>query len=318
MGKPLITIGITSFNSSSTITRAVNSALKQFWRPIEIIIVDDFSNDGAYKLIKNMEKDFSEIKVFRNNNNEGVAFSRNKIIQNAKGEFLVFFDDDDESLPNRIDEQYLRIIDYEKNFANGSPVICHSARKLIYKNKFNLIENTMGENEYIKAPRGHNVVKRILYGNPLKGGYGSLATCSQMARLDTYKLVGGFDNNFRRSEDTELSVRLALKGTHFVGIKKVLVIQNMTKTKEKNYEDELIFFKMVIKKHKELMNNKNYEFALKWIDLKYIAYSFNLKKFIICLIFMISKYPILSINRLFFSFKNIIRNLYFFNFHKKE
>ena len=95
MNKPLITIGITSFNSIRTINRAVNSALEQYWRPIEIIIVDDFSTDNGYKILEKMADNFPEIKVFRNSKNEGVAFSRNKIIKKAKGEFIAFFDDDD-------------------------------------------------------------------------------------------------------------------------------------------------------------------------------------------------------------------------------
>ena len=41
-----------------------------------------------------------------------------------------------------------------------------------------------------------------------------------MARVQTYKFVGGFDNSFRRSEDTELNIRLASFGAHFIGTKK--------------------------------------------------------------------------------------------------
>ena len=317
MKKPLITIGITSYNSQRTIIRAINSALSQTWRPIEIIVVDDCSSDNSYLMLKGLESENSVISLFQNSINKGVAYSRNKIINNAKGEFLAFFDDDDVSLSERLSYQYKRLTDYEQKFAKGNLVICHTSRKIVYENSINIIENTMGENLNRSAPEGIQVAKRILFGNPLKDGYGSLATCSQMSRLNTYKIIGGFDNKFRRSEDTELSIRLALKGTHFVGIKKTLVIQYMTKTEEKNYEDELKFFKMVIKKHKELMTNKQYKFALKWIYIKYIAYKNNLLDFILNLIFIIFKYPILSINRLFLSFRNLIRNLYFFNFHNK-
>ena len=317
MKKPLITIGITSYNSQRTIIRAINSALSQTWRPIEIIIVDDCSSDNSYLMIKGLESENSVISLFQNPINKGVAYSRNKIINNAKGEFLAFFDDDDVSLSERLSYQYERLTDYEKKFAKGNLVICHTARKIIYENSINIIENTMGENLNRRAPAGIKVAKRILFGNPLKDGYGSLATCSQMSRLNTYKIIGGFDNKFRRSEDTELSIRLALKGAHFVGIKKTLVIQYMTKTEEKNYEDELKFFKMIIKKHKELITNKQYEFALKWINIKNIAYKNNLLDFIFNLIFIIFKYPMLSFNRLFLSFRNLTRNLYFFNFHNK-
>ena len=56
MKKPLITIGITCYNSSNTIIRAINSAIKQKWKNTEIIIIDDSSTDESFKIIKNLQK----------------------------------------------------------------------------------------------------------------------------------------------------------------------------------------------------------------------------------------------------------------------
>ena len=65
----------------------------------------------------------------------------------------------------------------------------------------------MGQRVGHPAPQGLAVAWRILAGYPLDDGNGACPTCSQMARRETYKLVGGFDPNFRRNEDTELCVR---------------------------------------------------------------------------------------------------------------
>ena len=56
----------------------------------------------------------------------------------------------------------------------------------------------------------------------MKDGYGACPTCCQMARTSTYQTVNGFDSKFRRSEDTEFCIRLAMNGGHFVGIKNLL------------------------------------------------------------------------------------------------
>ena len=78
----------------------------------------------------------------------------------------------------------------------------------------------MGQKLEGVAPNGISVAKRILIGLPLKNGYGSMATCSQMARVQTYKDVGGFDDFFRRSEDTDLIISAALKGLILLGLAK--------------------------------------------------------------------------------------------------
>ena len=314
----LITVGITCFNAEKTIANAINSALCQLWRPIEIVIVDDCSSDNGFEILKRMAVQYKEIRIFRNSKNKGVAYSRNRIIENSKGIFLAFFDDDDISLPSRLSHQYKRIIEYEKRFAEGNHVICHSARKIIYKNQKELLENTMGDNVKLIAPNGISVAKRILIGKPLRNGYGSIATCTQMARLQTYKFVGGFDNSFRRSEDTELNIRLAFIGAHFVGTKKVLVLQNMTNCGEKNIEEEIFYFKLLIKKHKFLISDKEFEFSSKWLDLKILFFKGKILKIIFLIFISFKRFPYLTLIRLTLSIRNSLKNIYFAQFLKKR
>ena len=49
---PLITIGITCFNASDTIERALKSAFSQDWENYEVIVIDDCSTDGTRELIQ--------------------------------------------------------------------------------------------------------------------------------------------------------------------------------------------------------------------------------------------------------------------------
>src|SRR5262245_15027814 len=234
----LVTIGITAFNAVPTIERAVRSALAQSWRPIEIVVVDDCSDDATLELLASLAARHPEIRLFRNETNRGVAAGRNRILAEARGEFVAFFDDDDESLPERIEVQRTRILDYEDRFANGAPVICHTARLQLYPDGSQRLAPTMGQNEGEPAPAALPVVERTLFGKALKHGYGGCPTCSQMARLSTYDIIGGFDPLMRRCSDTDLAIRLAMRGAHFVGIARPLVIQTMTKTSEKSLAEE--------------------------------------------------------------------------------
>jgi len=316
MAKPLITIGIISFNSKNTVLEAINSALKQTWHPLEILIVDDCSNDGTWEYLVGLVVKNVPLRIFRNEINMGVARCRNRVIEESQGEFIAFFDDDDISLPERILSQYLRITDYENNFCDGSPVICHTARKLIYPNGKSVVELTMGLKENQKSPSGVEVALRILLGRPLIDGYGSCATCSQMARINTYKLVGCFDENLRRSEDTDFNIRLSRLGGHFVGIAKPLVIQRMSKTEEKSLDEEHRNAKILILKHKKFIENYvDFKFCELFLVIKILWLKKQYLRFFLKLIQVQFQYPRLTIVRFYLATKNIKKNMLFSEFH---
>lgn len=267
--KPLVTVGMTAFNSAPTIGRAITSALAQDWPNLEIIIVDDASTDDTWRQIEEFAAAHAKIRAVRQPMNSGVAEARNIILSLARGEFLAFFDDDDESAPSRLTRQVERITRYEAKFSDGAPVICHTARYQISEFRKGRIEKTMGLREETKTPHGLQVAQRILFGRPLEDAYGALATCSQMARLQTYRQVGGFDSRFRRSEDTDICIRLAVEGAHFVGIGDPLVTQTLTPTSDKSLEDEVFYKMMLLEKHKSLFKNKKHHlFCLNWMLLK--------------------------------------------------
>ncbi len=316
MKLPLITIGLTTYNAEDTVERAVNSALSQSYRPIEIVAVDDCSTDQTLEILRLLSIKHPEIRIFSNQVNGGVSKSRNHILQNAKGEFVVFFDDDDESHPDRLKKQYLRIKEYENRYANGAPVICHTARELHYPDGTIRLESTMGESKGGLAPSGLVVAKRILLGSPVKDGYGSCATCSQMARLATYQSLGGFDLALRRGEDTDFNIRLAVFGGHFVGISYPLVIQRMTKTPDKSLENEYENIRVLLAKHRNIMEIEGmYKFCCDWVEIKYDWLQNKNFAFTVHFIRLMLMHPILTFRRLIMALPNIRVNLAFSRFH---
>lgn len=73
-------------------------------------------------------------------------------------------------------------------------------------------------------------------GEPLEDAYGCCATCSQAGRAEVYRSSNGFDESFRRCEDADFAIRLALAGGHFVGVPEPLVLQRMTGTEDKSLD----------------------------------------------------------------------------------
>ena len=89
--KPLVTVGITSYNAQDTIENAINSALNQHWPNLELIIVDDCSTDNSIIVINKLISSNKSATLVKHKYNKGVAASRQSIIDHAQGEFIVFF-----------------------------------------------------------------------------------------------------------------------------------------------------------------------------------------------------------------------------------
>lgn len=103
----LISVVIPFYNRSSTILRAINSALNQTMPPFEVLVVDDGSNEKIESVLSTVED--SRVKVIRLESNHGAQYARIAGIQIAVGDFLVFLDSDDELLPDSIENRFMAL-----------------------------------------------------------------------------------------------------------------------------------------------------------------------------------------------------------------
>ncbi len=313
---PLITIGMTAYNAEKSIERAIHSALSQTYPHLEIVIVDDASIDNTYALLQTLEKQHENLRIFQNAENLGVAGTRNRIIDEANGEFICFFDDDDESLPERVQKQYERIASYERSFANGMPVISHTSRLQVHPDGKTHIENTVGTSTGKVAPNGRAFAQRILTGKLVANGFGSTATCSQMARTEIYKQYK-FDSEFTRAEDTEFNTRLALAGAHFPGIDEPLVTQTMSFGTEKTLQKEYEMTCKLFEKHRDFIEKvDNYKFVSDWLNVKYEHLKGHKIHFLKKLIGIFLKHPIRTTQRLLWASPSLSLNMRQTKFHK--
>jgi len=139
-----------------------------------------------------------------------------------------------------------------------------------------------------------------------------------MARLSTYHLLGGFDPDFRRSEDTDFNIRLAKIGGHFVGIAKPMVLQYMTKTPEKSLKDEQKYTLMLLDKHRDVPDRYGlYNYCCHWIDLKRAWLDKKILPFIFSILTLVISHPVHTFCRLFAAIPNIGLNKNFGRFHSR-
>jgi len=101
--KLLVSVIIPTFNRAGSILRAVDSVLEQDYRPLELIVVDDGSEDDSLARLAPLAES-GRLRLHRQAN-RGVSAARNAGIALAAGNLLAFLDSDDEWLPGKVSAQ---------------------------------------------------------------------------------------------------------------------------------------------------------------------------------------------------------------------
>lgn len=91
----LFSILIAHYNNYDYFTECYQSILQQTHQNFEIILVDDCSTDDSLDRIKELTKNDARVKIFRNEENKGVGFTKNRCAALASGEICGFADPDD-------------------------------------------------------------------------------------------------------------------------------------------------------------------------------------------------------------------------------
>ena len=91
---PLVSVIIPAYNAENYIEQCVASVLRQTVADIEVIVVDDGSNDGTPALVENMAKDDNRLTLIRQEN-QFAGSARNNGMAHSNGEYLYFLDSDD-------------------------------------------------------------------------------------------------------------------------------------------------------------------------------------------------------------------------------
>jgi len=86
---------IPTYNAENVIKECINSVTQQKRPNVEILIINDNSQDKSLKICKIEAKKNTAIRIFNNKRNLGVSLTRNRGIKKAKGKYLIFLDSDD-------------------------------------------------------------------------------------------------------------------------------------------------------------------------------------------------------------------------------
>jgi len=199
---PLVSICIPVFNREKLILETVEVIRKQSYKNIEIIILDNNSEDSTFEIIRKKYKDISNISLFKNDVNIGERASMNRLIDIANGELIAIFHSDDIYNQNIIKESV--------NAFNNFPTIAMTSS---YGQKINQagivideykIPNTLIKNTVVLFD---DLFKAILRQDNV------IMSPSVVVRKDIYKELGTFslDEGIARAADYELWLRISEK-----------------------------------------------------------------------------------------------------------
>lgn len=186
--QPLISIVIPTYNRAGFIGRALDSALAQTYRPIEIVVVDDGSKDDTAARVSAYG---DRVRYFYKDNG-GVSAARNFGVQQARGAYIAFLDSDDLWVADKLERQmavfaahpdYGLVLSEVLLVTDGGEVVGRTERR---KN----------------IPHDGHVLKYVV-SDPI------LPPSAALVRRAVLDDVGLFDPQLRTAEDLDLHLRIA-------------------------------------------------------------------------------------------------------------
>ncbi|MEH2192054.1 MAG: glycosyltransferase [Nostoc sp.] len=186
---PKISVIIPAYNSEKTIGYTIQSVLNQTFSNLELIIINDGSEDSTLKVITQIPD--SRIQVF-SFPNAGGNVSRNRGLRRAVGEFVSFLDADDLWTRDKLQSQLKALQE------NITAKVAYSWTDYIDENGEFVLS---GKRVNIKG----NVYENLLLNNFLENGSNPLIYRKALITL------GGFDESLNAAQDWDMWLRLASK-----------------------------------------------------------------------------------------------------------
>lgn len=101
----LISVIMPAYNAAKFIEQAIESVLIQTFKNFDLIVIDDCSTDNTYDLIKRIAETDNRVRVYRNEKNSGVSYTRNYGISLSNAEWIAFLDSDDMWKEDKLQKQ---------------------------------------------------------------------------------------------------------------------------------------------------------------------------------------------------------------------
>jgi len=189
---PLISILIATYNCGKYIRATLESVLTQPYQDYEIVILDDGSTDDTPEIVKSIQATTTQSIRYYYQENAGIPKTRNKLIDLAYGKYIMILDSDDILFKGVLPV----FVDYIHHYPDAS---------VFYGNiiMFGYKHLSLEYKDYY-----HNTAEMI---PKLLGGGSFIPHSSSVVKKSVFTEYGGYNDDFKRNQDTQLWYRLAAK-----------------------------------------------------------------------------------------------------------
>lgn len=207
----LVSVIMSVYNGEDTIEKSILSILNQDYDNLELLLLDDFSDDKTFDICKKYSELSKKIKLYRNEKNLGLTASLNILINESSGSYIARQDADDISFPNRISSQI--------NFIKKYNLDACSSRAYVI------------ENDKVIPAKSFYLPKKFVmnFKNPFIHG-------TLVVKKEVLKDIGNYDENFYYSQDFKLMKDLLNHKYRLKIIKEPLYFLNMKGNISVNYK----------------------------------------------------------------------------------
>ncbi len=215
----LVSIIMPSWNTGRFIAKSIQSVINQTYTNWELIIADDCSSDNTDEIVNSFHD--KRIIYLKNDKNLGAAFTRNRAIREAKGEWIAFLDSDDLWLPEKLEKQI--------NFMNNNRYV------FSYHEYVKIDENSNSLNIYVSGP--DVVTKKKMYNYGYPGCLSFMYSAKEMGLIQV--------KDIRKNNDYAILLKLCKKANCYLlkenlaqyRIRKVSLSHDKLKKKLKSHYD---------------------------------------------------------------------------------
>jgi glycosyltransferase involved in cell wall biosynthesis len=166
------------------------SALDQVGVDLEVIVADDASRDETARELRRIRD--PRLRVYRRETRGGPAASRNTAIDEARGEWLAFLDDDDIWAPENLRVKLATLDETGSDVVYGAVIMTDELNTPLY---------------HFDPPDPETILPALLEASVIPGGPSNV-----VARASLVRDVGAFDERFALLSDWDLFIRLAVAG----------------------------------------------------------------------------------------------------------
>lgn len=252
------------YNVESYLEKCIQSILQQKYKDIELLLIDDGSEDNSGKICDKYVEIDERIKIVHQVN-KGVSVARNVGIKMAKGDYIVFVDSDDYILS----DDFLDKI-YEKIKESNADIIVYGCRRISEKTG-EIVEYSYSNLENVNHVEIEDRISWLIEHDKFSSS--SWMHIVKIEYLKDNKLF--FDEGYKTSEDLEWIIRVMSYNPKIIGVNDTSYVYRIREGSLCTTEKKPYFWENrynVIRKSEQIVNDENLSIKYKHAMLSYIAY----------------------------------------------